>query len=298
MQDMQVVMIPSAEPPYSTHSSQGDRENRDQSAGRDYSARSSPVGRDTRPQIQAGASFERQLELEKELENVKKQLAAQQASTLERISGDLSNRIFKQITELAKDKSLAHPSGNTGYQLNVFGVALNILPCGFADSHGVSQQPRTTPRMASHLGQGLGPGQGGMCTPRLVYIYGALNVCMFDVGSSSSATLEDYPVDSLGAHPLKEFMEPIWEAFETLSKAECTPGSDRAVRNLCTYLSLMPEPKTYADRVRAVHTEFLNTVQLPSANPEILRQAGIRKEFMRKAGPFIRALHSMVDTMK
>ena len=99
-------------------------------------------------------------------------------------------------------------------------------------------------------------------------------------------------------HPLRNVIMPIRVAFETLAAdGNPTTSTQQAVVQLCSQLSLHGL-QTHTDRVRALHTAFLNQVQIPSANQNVCKNQEVKDAFMRKAYVFFSALTHMIGSMK
>ena len=114
------------------------------------------------------------------------------------------------------------------------------------------------------------------------------------------ATLEDFPIDGTATkdHPLAIYIVAIRKALLKLLGIPPTPESEAALTSVCKNLGLEPHT-TYEGKVVAIHTAFLNQVQLQAHNINLT--SGLNHmvgDFRRKLQPYLGCLREALEKMK
>ena len=121
---------------------------------------------------------------------------------------------------------------------------------------------------------------------------------MIYVGARNTP-LDGYPLEGTETshHTLASCIVDVRKALTHLIDVE-TPSCTQAVSQMITDLNILPVPATHKDRCLAVHTLFLNDVQIPSNNPSITRDLGFKTKFGRATGPFKKTCDGVIARLK
>ena len=125
-------------------------------------------------------------------------------------------------------------------------------------------------------------------------------VPMVYVGTSM-VQLDQIPIDGhdTTGHPMAAFILPIREGFIKLQDLDPDPAYDMAISSLCKDLSVeYAANATQKEKVIALHTAFVNNVQVQSSNPFLKVQTTLQVEFQRKLQPVCASFISALEKLK